>query len=107
MKANLMTLLILCSSLGSCGFPRIDPIERCILKVEYNKCRCHTYEISDTNVGRIGPSVDHPIEYCDRGVVFRPNEWTSMRTWFEEIKLYLSDKKNNKKFRKRVKREAD
>lgn len=91
MKLILIAALMI--SLEGCNFPELkEPLERCVLKLEYSRCRCHQYEISKDNIGRVGDSIDHPIEYCSRLVGFRPDEWGTLRLWFEGIFLWLKDK---------------
>lgn len=88
MKKNLMvisTIFISCTSIPLME----EPIERCSIFLEKQKCRCHKYEISPDKIGRIGESKDYDITYCDKSVVLRPeNSWTPLRAWFEELMIF-------------------
>lgn len=94
MKLILMLLLIISSSCQT--FPKVKVLERCVISVDSNKCRCHSYQISEKNIGRVSESIDRSIEYCDKLIGFRAESWTELRVWFEEIYLWLDDMENLK-----------
>lgn len=92
-----------------------EPIERCGIFLEQlgedtftGKCRCHLYEITPDNIGRISESVDHSLKYCDRFVAFKASgSWTELRTWFEDLMfLYNQNKKKIKKAEKKARKKA-
>jgi len=86
-----------------------EKIERCVIflkEVEEDiysgKCRCHEYEITLDNIGRVSESFDRPLNYCDRYVAFKPSEsWTELRAWFEELIFWENQRqKDIKDFKK-------
>lgn len=83
-------------TISSCNFPTIDPIERCVLSIDYQKCRCHLYEISIDNVGRVSDSVDYPLEYCENLIGFRPDNWEYVYLWIKEVWIWVKDNKRSK-----------
>ncbi len=88
-------LLIIFFSTVSCGMPKLDPVERCSIYLETSKCRCHMYDFTVVGGNVLTPSVDHPIKYCDRSVVFRTDKggsWQSIIDWRDELILWLEDK---------------
>jgi len=104
MKKNLMMLLIILSSLVACGYPKIEPVERCSLflsdTLDTSKCRCHMYDLDVKGGQIIGESVDHPVMYCDRSVMFRTDEsgaWETIVNWRDELIIWIEDNKKNKK----------
>lgn len=111
-----MILIVLSMILiSSCqNIPLLEsPVERCgiFLRPQENglfdgKCRCHLYEITPDNIGRISESVDHPLEYCDRFVAFRPStSWAELRSWFEDLMIFHNQlEKWKQNYKKAVKR---
>ena len=101
-------------SLSSCkNIPLLEePIERCGIYLERlgedtfsGKCRCHLYEITPDNIGRISESVDYGLEYCDRFVAFKASgSWAELRTWFEDLIFFYNQNKSNKKIIKELKK---
>lgn len=112
MKTILMIVLMI--SLSSCrSIPLMkDPIERCAIRLTYlgnetysGKCRCHLYEITPENIGRVSESIDYSLEYCDRFVALRPStSWAELRTWFEDLIFFYNQNKDNKKIIKQLKK---
>ena len=101
-KIGIMLLMIF---LNSCGFPQIKPpLERCVVSFEYQKCRCHLYEISKNNIGRISDSIDHPIEYCENLIGFRPDEWSRLAVWFHQVFAWLHQQSDSKWVKKKLKK---
>ena len=97
--------LILILTLVSCAgvkLPEKADEERCVISVEYNKCRCHQYRVVPAFVGRVGDSYDKPMAYCDRRVSFSAESWIEFVLWFEESFQAVKDanKKNKKRFKK-------
>lgn len=80
---NLILILVLIIS-TSCRMPSTE-VERCVLSIEYYKCRCHKYEVTQEHIGRVGDSYDKPYEYCDKLVGFRPSDWAVLRGWMNEV----------------------
>lgn len=76
---------------GCRSFPTIDLQERCVNLPEFNKCRCHKYNLIDDE--RVSDSYDEPIEYCERLVGFPPESWEEIKVWLGEVKLWKSKKK--------------
>lgn len=101
MKKSLMIILTI--SLSSCqNIPILkEPIERCSIFLERlgentfsGKCRCHLYEITPDNIGRVSESIDHGLEYCDRHVTLKAStSWTELRGWFEELMILYNQNK--------------
>lgn len=79
---TLITLLMSCTSYET-------QVERCVISIEFDKCRCHQYQINKDNIGIVGESTDHELEYCDKLVGFRPKEWGTLRTFIGDVMLYL------------------
>lgn len=52
--------------------------ERCVVSVEFDKCRCHEYLITEKFSGRVSESVDRDLAYCDRFVGFSAESWVRM-----------------------------
>lgn len=75
------------------------PLERCapyMREVEgtdhiVGKCRCHKYEITKKNIGRVTKSTDHPLLYCNKSVSFTPGEWGRFYLFMEELRLWMID----------------
>jgi len=93
-----LSMIFLSLCLSGCVFPRLPLIERCGIflrpSLAESKCRCHTYRFDVVEGRRESLSVDHPLPYCDRGVVFRTNEggaWESLTSWRDEFLLWLAD----------------
>jgi len=95
-KLKMSLILLLIVSTSGCEFPWLKkPIERCVINVQANYCICHDYEITEKNIGRISESKEHPLEYCHGAVVFRGDSWAALRAWFEEIKVFVEQKKKS------------
>ena len=97
MKRILILLLMTFPNTG-CSFPTIEPIERCgiFLKatIETSKCRCAMYKLDVLGGKRVSESVDMPLNYCDRGVVYNTEKngaWVKIRNWIDEVILWLED----------------
>ena len=93
-----MKLLIIFLSLALVGCKNEIVVERCIESQQFQTCRCHPYKISKAQIGRIGDSVDKPIEYCDKRVCFSAEQWSNdilelIRTLYikEQVKGEVSD----------------
>lgn len=109
MKAILILISIIL--INGCGsIPLMDePIVRCGIRVEKvdvnlykGKCRCHIYEITPENIGRISESINYPLEHCNNSVVLRPVEsWTPLRAWWEELMFVYNQ--NKKKIKRKFK----
>lgn len=84
MKAILIIALTISSGCNS--FPTIQPLERSVLSLEYDKCRSHMYDPMTDR--RIGQSYDEPIEACEKMVGFKPDEWAKLKIWFGRIKIW-------------------
>ena len=92
---RLMTLLIISLSLTACQAPEVRPFRRCVIVLPQEnitgKCRCHMYEVTPDNVGRISDSIDLPLEYCDRGVVIPLGDDTEDdKPWWARVFADLS-----------------
>ena len=90
MKTTTMTLLMICSVLVACDPPSIDPQERCTVSFEFNKCRCHLYDLMKQK--RIGDAYDKEITYCDDVTGFHANDWlTEVTPWAKELRRWGND----------------
>ena len=100
LKLKQILILPLIIFLSGCqGFPTIEPQERCIIVLESDQgayCRCHMYEWTKENIGRVSESIDHEPMYCNKLIGFRPNTYERIYTWWEAIRLWLNrqDKKS-------------
>jgi len=106
LKMILMITLILCLSLSCKKMPLLGtPIERCGTFMEeveedlyVGKCRCHEYEITLKNIGRISESVDHPLSYCNKAIVFKASSsWAELRAWIEALVFWENERRKKKK----------
>ena len=95
-KMNLIGMMLLIT-LSSCAFPTIRKIERCVVSTDFDKVRCHQYEISKENIGRVSESYDLDIDHINNGIAFTQSEWKALRVWFEEIYLWLNDRNKEAK----------
>jgi hypothetical protein len=88
--------------LSGCGkvlIPKMDDHERCVVSIEFNKCRCHIYRVAPEFVGRVGNSYDKALNYCNNLVGFKPSVWVEYVLWFEEV-FQAVDDANNKSLQK-------
>jgi hypothetical protein len=84
MKILMMMLLI------SCNPPKIKKQERCVLSFQFNKCRCHMYDLMKQK--RVGKSYDLDIQYCEDLVGFHVETWAEeINPWAKESKRYYQD----------------
>ena len=85
MKLMLILLLTICSS-GCSSFPLPEfTVERCVTILSpIEKCRCHQYQVSSGNIGRVTESTDKDVRYCDRKVGFSPEDWIKFIELMEE-----------------------
>lgn len=99
---RLMLLLIALTSL-SCkkGFPSIEPQVRCVNVLLDEKviegvpyysgyCRCHLYEWTASNIGRVSDSTNYELQKCNKLIGFEPDTYTKVWTWWEDIRLFLN-----------------
>ena len=89
MKALMMILLIMFSGCNTSGKrPYIKPVERCGYSVQFNKCRCVSYDIY--NAKKKGVGYNMPPEYCDDIVGFKAKSWLeSVTPWARKnIRMY-------------------
>jgi hypothetical protein len=92
LKLKLMLLLTLFLSVSCNDFPVITPQERCVVVLESDVgqyCRCHMYQWTEGNIGRITPSVDHEIMYCNKLIGFSPDSTGAIYLWQEKVRLWL------------------
>jgi len=82
--------------LSGCQAPEIRDRERCLIVLRKDnitpRCRCHQYHIGRDKVGKVGDSYNKPLEYCDRLVGFRPDEWALLYTDIVELMEWVNDK---------------
>jgi len=97
MKKIMIMLSMICLNTGcdKVTLPTIENQERCVLSLEYNKCRCHEYAVTRQVIGRVSPSEDKPIEYCENLVGFKASSWVKYVLWFEEIFETVDDANKN------------
>jgi hypothetical protein len=87
-----MILMLLLTIFPSCqSISYATHVERCVILLTHNKCRCHTYEINEEYIGRIGASYDKPLQYCDKLVGFTPVNWTELRSFVGELQREAQD----------------
>ena len=93
-KKSLMMLLTMISLSGckSAKIPDLVPVERCGIfltdKLDTSVCRCQEYEMDVIGGKIIGESVDMPITYCDRAVVFNTDSggaWETIVNWRDAV----------------------
>jgi len=94
------SILILCLVfLTSCQAPEIRDRERCVIVLGNLNisayCRCHQYKISKDFVGRIGDSYNKKLDYCDRMIGFRPDEWALLNADVKELMEWIKDKEDS------------
>jgi hypothetical protein len=88
-------LILLLTTFSACqNFPSVEPQERCVLSLEFNKCRCHLYDLM--NDRRISDSYDEDATYCERLVGFRPEAWQNIKIWLGEIKIWRESRNRSK-----------
>tara|TARA_Y100000296_G_C5180060_1_gene263670 strand:- start:10233 stop:10565 length:333 start_codon:yes stop_codon:yes gene_type:complete len=95
-----MILLIMLSGCTATGKrPYIKPVERCGYSVEFNKCRCISYDLY--NAKKASEGYNRPPEYCDDIVGFRAKDWLEGITpWAREnIRMYENSTMTKKKTR--------
>lgn len=80
-------LIILLMIFNSCAYFEKSNnhlfVERCANLVQFNKCRCHDYDLFAAQ--RISKAVDRPLKYCENLVGFSAESWATLIT--PEIKL--------------------
>jgi hypothetical protein len=93
MKIAMMTLLILSSCKLRFPRPQIEPQERCVVSLKFNKCRCIKFDLY--NWKTIGKGYDREIEHCDDLIGFSIEDWaTRISPWAKEnIRLYEDNKR--------------
>ena len=105
-KQKVILMLLLISFLSSCKnqFPSIEPQVRCvnvlmdekiIEGISYHSgfCRCHLYEWNANRIGRVGESTDYELAKCNKLIGFEPDTYTTIYTWWENIRLWLNRQK--------------
>lgn len=84
---------------GCNDVPDAQPVERCVLSLKFNKCRCHIWDADNPPGERVvGPGIDMPIEHCDNMVGFRTNPdgpWSMLITWMDELWYWFEDRNSN------------
>jgi len=92
LKIKLSLMMLSLIFLEACKIPDIKPVERCsvflVTTLQDSFCVCHQYEFDVIGGRVIPPNVDHPLEYCNRGVVFNTDEggaWETMVNWRDEL----------------------
>ena len=101
-KQSLILILALTAYLSSCrgGFPSIKPQQRCVNILLDEKiiddvpyytgyCRCHLYEWSINNIGRVSESTDYDMMKCNKLIGFEPDTYQEVFMWWEKIRLFL------------------
>jgi hypothetical protein len=91
MKPIIIALLMIFSiSCRTIGQPIIAPQERCALSFQFNKCRCHLYDLQKAE--RVTEPADYPIEYCEDLVGFSAKAWAADITpWARESIRFYND----------------
>lgn len=91
---GILLLITFLSGCTSINLAEKSDEERCVLSVEFQKCRCHQYRVSASQVGRVSESVDRPIEYCEDLVGFQPKAWVRYVIWIEDVFQAVEDHNN-------------
>jgi len=60
-------------SLSCCTVPEMPTVERCTTVIEFDKCRCHLYDIN--RLERISSAYDKSMDYCDNLTGFHAEDW--------------------------------
>lgn len=91
MKTGIIALLMISSvACRTIGQPVIKPQERCALSFQFNKCRCHLYDLA--KAVRVSEPADFPLEYCEDLVGFSAKSWASDITpWARESIRFYND----------------
>jgi hypothetical protein len=72
------------------GQPVIAHQLRCTISMQFNKCRCHLYDLP--NAVRVSEAQDYPLEYCEDLTGFTPTSWASDITpWARESIRFYND----------------
>jgi len=69
----------------------MDLIEKCEVDLYYKKCKCYTYEVSNSNIGKVGEIEHLPLDYCDDLIGFKPYYFSDLENWFHDIYNWLTD----------------
>jgi len=77
MRILIIPLLMIFSGCEEIDY-KIPPLERCVYSYQFNKCRCHMYDIM--KMERIGESYDLEVSYCDDIVGFKASDWAEQIT---------------------------
>ncbi len=96
MKTILLIFIIFLAASCQNDFPTITPKERCVTVLMTNEdetytgfCRCHLYEWTSSNIGRITESTDYELSKCNKLIGFNPDDSAAIYTWEEEIRMWL------------------
>lgn len=99
LKRVMMKIVIMMSltSFSACKLrfprPQIDPQERCVLSIQFEKCRCIMFDLY--NWQSIGEGYDMSFDYCDDIIGFSIDDWAQeISPWAKEnIRLYEDNKR--------------
>lgn len=86
-----LALLTACLSAFGCQTFN-EHVERCTVNVEAWECYCHTYQIGNTHVGKVGETVVKSMEECDRLIGVSPDDWVKM---YEALRRLVEDSNNS------------
>lgn len=82
---HLIKLILVSILISSCGSPSTT-VERCVVSVRFNECRCHQYLISSDKIGRVSESIAHDISYCENLIGFKEENYVQLKVLI--LKLY-------------------
>ncbi len=90
---KLIELLTLITCLNAFSCKTFDEhVERCTINAGEWECYCHTYQIGNTHVGKVGETVVKSMEECDRLIGVSPDDWVKM---YEALRRLVEDQNNS------------
>ena len=115
----MISILVLTICLNGCKgsditLPKIQDHERCIpliIEVESGlyrgKCRCHEYEVSIENIGRVSEAVDYDLTYCSKRGTFSPSTWSNEYLYFFDELFFMKKRSRTKARRNKNRRKTE
>lgn len=90
MKLLIILLLTISSACRNIGQPVIKYQLRCTISTQFNKCRCHYYDLA--SAVRVSEAQDYPFNYCEDLTGFSPEAWAKDITpWARESIRFYDD----------------
>lgn len=86
----IIILLLTISSCRTIGLPVIKPQLRCAISFQFDKCRCHEYDLMKAT--RVSGPQDYPISFCEDLIGFSAKSWAADITpWARESIRFYND----------------